>query len=95
MATSHAGVPASPSAAAVAIDSGGPRTAYAVLAAVSIAHLLNDTIQSLLPAIYPVLKSSFGLSFSQIGLMTLALNGPTKLSLDLWLKTRKRETAWE
>ena len=28
-------------------------------------------------------------------LMTLALNGPTKLSLDLWLKTRKRETAWE
>lgn len=29
------------------------------------------------------------------GLMTLALNGPTKLSLDLWLKTRKRETAGE
>ena len=50
-----------------------PRTAYAVLAAVSVSHLLNDTIQSLLPAIYPVLKESFGLSFSQIGLMTLAL----------------------
>ena len=52
---------------------GAPRTAYAVLAAVSVSHLLNDTIQSLLPAIYPVLKVSFGLSFSQVGLMTLAL----------------------
>ena len=50
-----------------------PRTAYAVLAAVSVSHLLNDTIQSMLPAIYPVLKETFGLSFSQIGMMTLAL----------------------
>jgi FSR family fosmidomycin resistance protein-like MFS transporter len=50
-----------------------PRTAYAVLGAVSVAHLLNDTVQSLLPAIYPTLKASFGLSFAQIGLLTLAL----------------------
>ena len=50
-----------------------PRTAYAVLAAVSLSHLLNDTIQSLLPAIYPVLKVSFSLDFAQVGLMTLAL----------------------
>ena len=48
-------------------------TAFAVLAAISISHLLNDTIQSLLPAIYPLLKASFALSFRQIGLMTLAL----------------------
>jgi MFS transporter, FSR family, fosmidomycin resistance protein len=48
-------------------------TAVAVLAAVSASHLLNDTIQSLLPAIYPLLKASFALSFSQIGYMTLAL----------------------
>jgi FSR family fosmidomycin resistance protein-like MFS transporter len=48
-------------------------TAFAVLAAVSVSHLLNDTIQSLLPAIYPLLKTTFDLSFSQIGLMTLAL----------------------
>jgi FSR family fosmidomycin resistance protein-like MFS transporter len=48
-------------------------TAFAVLAAISFCHLLNDTIQSLLPAIYPILKSSFALSFSQIGMMTLAL----------------------
>src|SRR5829696_684165 len=48
-------------------------TAFAVLAAISVSHLLNDTIQSLLPAIYPLLKSSFDLSFAQIGMMTLAL----------------------
>jgi MFS transporter, FSR family, fosmidomycin resistance protein len=51
----------------------GKSTAVAVLAAVSVSHLLNDTIQSLLPAIYPLLKTSFALSFSQIGFMTLAL----------------------
>jgi FSR family fosmidomycin resistance protein-like MFS transporter len=52
---------------------GQERTAFAVLAAISFSHLLNDTIQSLIPAIYPILKSSFALSFGQIGLMTLAL----------------------
>jgi MFS transporter, FSR family, fosmidomycin resistance protein len=45
-----------------------------VLAAISFSHLLNDTIQSLLPAIYPILKSSYALSFAQIGLITLTLN---------------------
>ena len=44
-------------------------TAFAVLAAISFSHLLNDTIQSVLPAIYPLLKSSFALSFAQVGLM--------------------------
>lgn len=48
-------------------------TAFAVLAAISFAHFLNDVVQSLLPAIYPLLKASFDLSFGQIGLMTLAL----------------------
>ena len=48
-------------------------TAFGVLAAISFSHLLNDTIQSLIPAIYPILKASFALSFGQIGLMTLAL----------------------
>lgn len=37
-------------------------------------HLLNDTIQSLIPAIYPILKASFHLAFSQIGLIGLAYN---------------------
>lgn len=46
-------------------------TIYPVLFAVSFSHLLNDTIQSLIPAIYPIVKDSFHLSFSQIGLITL------------------------
>jgi FSR family fosmidomycin resistance protein-like MFS transporter len=48
-------------------------TAFAVLAGISFSHLLNDTIQSLVPAIYPMLKDSFALNFAQIGLMTLTL----------------------
>ena len=47
-------------------------TAFAVLGAISFAHLLNDLMQSLLPAIYPVLKTSYGLDFGQVGLLTLA-----------------------
>jgi FSR family fosmidomycin resistance protein-like MFS transporter len=43
----------------------------AVLGAISFSHLLNDMLQSLLPAIYPVLKARFGLSFGQIGAITL------------------------
>ena len=44
-----------------------------VLGAISVSHLLNDTIQSLVPAIYPVLKQSFQLTFGQIGLMAFTL----------------------
>ena len=43
-----------------------------VLAAVSVSHLLNDLLQSIFPAIYPILKTSFGLSFGEIGLIQLA-----------------------
>ncbi|OWT76853.1 MULTISPECIES: MFS transporter [unclassified Achromobacter] len=46
-------------------------TAFKVLGAISVAHLMNDMIQSILLAIYPMLKESFQLSFSQIGLITL------------------------
>jgi FSR family fosmidomycin resistance protein-like MFS transporter len=46
-------------------------TLLRVLAAVSFCHLINDMIQSLLPSIYPILKTSFHLNFSQIGLITL------------------------
>lgn len=50
---------------------GSESTAFKVLGAIGFSHLLNDMIQSLLPAIYPLLKSSFSLSFTQIGLITL------------------------
>lgn len=47
------------------------RTSYAVLGGISFAHLLNDMLQSLVIAIYPMLKSDFNLSFAQVGLITL------------------------
>lgn len=43
----------------------------AVLGAMSLCHLLNDTIQSVIPSIYPILKTSYGLSFTEIGMITL------------------------
>jgi FSR family fosmidomycin resistance protein-like MFS transporter len=46
-------------------------TVYRVLIAVSFCHLMNDTMQSLLPSIYPILKTGFHLNFGQIGLLTL------------------------
>jgi len=46
-------------------------TVFAVILAVSVCHLLNDMMQSLLPAIYPNLKADFGLSFGQVGIVTL------------------------
>lgn len=45
-------------------------TAFSILAAISFCHLLNDMMQSLLPAIYPILKENYGLDFGQIGLLT-------------------------
>ena len=47
------------------------RTVYSVLGAISFSHLLNDMIQSLILAIYPMLKGDFSLTFGQIGLITL------------------------
>ena len=53
-----------------AAGSAVPRTAVAVLAAISICHMLNDVIQSLIMAIYPMLKENLSLDFGQIGLIT-------------------------
>ena len=46
-------------------------TEFRILGAISFSHLLNDMIQSLIVAIYPILKSGFNLSFAQVGLITL------------------------
>src|ERR1700709_2809838 len=59
-------VPAAAKAAAVA----GP--AYVVLAGISFSHFLNDTMQSLIASVYPILKESYSLDYTQIGLITLA-----------------------
>ncbi|WLG89590.1 MFS transporter [Pseudomonas cucumis] len=42
-----------------------------IIGAVALAHLINDLIQAVLPSIYPMLKASYGLTFTQIGLITL------------------------
>src|SRR3982074_506478 len=47
-------------------------TTFAVILSLSFCHLLNDMMQSLVPALYPILKDSYGLSFGQVGLLTLA-----------------------
>lgn len=47
------------------------QTTFAVLFAISLAHLLNDMIQSVVPAIYPMLKDDYALTFGQIGMITL------------------------
>lgn len=54
------------------VAAGSAGTVFPVLVAISFSHFLNDLIQSLLPAIYPMLKASYSLSFAQIGLITLA-----------------------
>lgn len=53
-----------------AVSDDATRTVFAVLFAISFSHLLNDTIQALLPSIYPLLKESYQLSFTQLGLIT-------------------------
>ena len=49
------------------------RTALGILLTISFCHLLDDTMHSMLPAIYPMLKDEFGLSFFQVGIITLVL----------------------
>jgi FSR family fosmidomycin resistance protein-like MFS transporter len=60
----------SETAASLARTHSAGKTAFSVLAAISFCHLLNDMMQSLLPALYPMLKSSYALSFVQIGVLT-------------------------
>ncbi len=50
----------------------GMGTAWAVLIAISLCHMINDVMQSMLAAIYPLLRQEFALSYTQIGIMTLA-----------------------
>jgi MFS transporter, FSR family, fosmidomycin resistance protein len=52
------------------VTDAGAKTVFKVLLAISFCHLLNDTVQSLLPAIYPLLRDTFHLDFGQIGLIS-------------------------
>src|SRR5712692_2684325 len=54
---------------ATARSDAAEKTVFKVLLAISFCHLLNDTVQSLLPAIYPLLRNTFHLDFGQVGLI--------------------------
>jgi FSR family fosmidomycin resistance protein-like MFS transporter len=59
-----------PRGAAKSVAATGP--AYVVLGGISVSHFLNDTMQSLIPSVYPILKDNYALDFAQIGMITLA-----------------------
>jgi MFS transporter, FSR family, fosmidomycin resistance protein len=60
---------ATPGLAAKAVAAG---PAYVVLAGISFSHFLNDTMQSLIASVYPILKDAYALDYGQIGMITLA-----------------------
>lgn len=64
-------IPADP-LAAQDDQSGAETTTFAIILSLSFCHLLNDMMQSMVPAIYPILKDSYHLDFAQIGMITLA-----------------------
>jgi FSR family fosmidomycin resistance protein-like MFS transporter len=61
-----------PSLVAKTTSSAAAAPAYIVLAGISFSHFLNDTMQSLIASVYPILKDNYALDFAQIGLITLA-----------------------
>ena len=63
-------VPDATSGAVAKAASAGP--AYIVLIGISVSHFLNDTMQSLIASVYPLLKDAYALNFAQIGMITLA-----------------------
>src|SRR5690606_749767 len=72
------------------------RTAVSVLVAIAVAHLLNDTIQSVVPALYPLVKDRYALSFTQVGLITLTFQFTASILqplVGLWTDLRPRPFA--
>lgn len=70
-------------------------TVISILGAVALVHLLNDLTQAMLPSIYPMLKAQFGLTFAQVGLITLTFQCTASL-LQPWigLYTDRRPMPW-
>jgi FSR family fosmidomycin resistance protein-like MFS transporter len=79
--------PIAPATAAPAL----PPTVLAVLFAISFSHLLNDTIQALIPSIYPMLKDSFNLSFAKLGWITFTFQCTASLFQPIvgWITDKK------
>ena len=66
-------------APAVAVPSAASGPTWLVLGGISLSHFLNDTMQSLIPSVYPILKVAYALDFTQIGIITLAFNFTSSL----------------
>ena len=49
-------------------------TSYKILFIIGLCHLLNDSIQAVIPAMFPILEKSMGLSFTQLGMIAFSLN---------------------
>lgn len=85
-------------ASATAAESGhiqGSHTVYPILFAISFSHLLNDIIQSVIPAVYPLLKENYVLTFTQIGVITLVFQLTASLLQPfVGLYTDKKPTPW-
>lgn len=47
---------------------------YPIMIAIGVAHLINDTMQAVIPAMFPIFKSELGLTFTQIGMISFVLN---------------------
>ena len=63
---------AAPQTKTVSAGSSVDSTTFAIILSLSFCHLLNDMMQSLVPALYPILKENYALSFAQVGFITLA-----------------------
>ncbi len=77
--TSGQTCPDGPTMTALSIAAPSARPTMAILVGLSTAHLLNDLIQSMIPAMYPLLKQSYALTFMQVGLITLAFQVTSSL----------------
>jgi MFS transporter, FSR family, fosmidomycin resistance protein len=66
------------------MSSAPPKAYVAVLLALGATHLLNDLIQALIPAVYPILKDQYALDFVQIGIITLTFQIAGLLLQPLW-----------
>jgi FSR family fosmidomycin resistance protein-like MFS transporter len=77
--TAQAGRRKRPAMTTIPLSGAAQRPLMPVLAALSVAHLLNDLIQSMIPAVYPLIKETYQLDFVQIGLITLAFQVTSSL----------------
>lgn len=70
-------------------------TVFRILIAISLVHLFNDSIQSVIPAIFPILRSSMHLNYTQIGWISFAINFTSSIMQPVvgWFADRKPEPA--